>query len=543
MFARTPLLVLVFALAGAHAACSAESASDEPAAAAGPAAGPAGARSPLANPAPPADAATGDAATPAAARFDLGANAGDPTWSNAQNALAQRLAQQPNTNRAKNVILFVADGMGVSTVTAGRIHVGQKLGGPGEDHVLSFEAMPHAALVKTYNLDAQVPDSAGTATAMMTGLKTRIGAIGLRADQARQGCAENANDLPRTLGELAEEAGLATGIVSTARITHATPAAVYAHAPNRNWESDADLPSSALETGCTDIASQMIGFAFGDGLDVMLGGGRQMFLPAGEGGKRRDGQDLTELWRDGPAARLYVEDAAGLASAAGTSDQVLGLFASSHMDYEADRDPASQPSLADMTRFAIDRLSQSESGFFLMVESGRIDHAHHAANAARALEDLAAFDAAVAAALEIVDLDETLVLVTADHDHTFVISGYPARGNPILGLVHPVDRFTGERSAETMPAGDGKPYATLGYYNGPNLRGADEPPLTEEQAQGIDFIQEAAVPMMSETHAGHDVPLYAAGPWAHLASGTIEQNFVFHMIAHAYGWEGLEGGD
>ena len=178
-----------------------------------------------------------------------------------------------------------------------------------------------------------------------------------------------------------------------------------------------------------------------------------------------------------------------------------------------------------------------------MIEGGRIDHAHHAGNAARALEDTLAFDAAIKTVLEKTSRDDTLVVVTADHSHTMTISCYPKRGNPIFGKVVNVDD-------ELELAGDGKPYTTIGYANGPGSAfpplGKDEdkskaqaagvrPDLTDVDTLNVDFLQPSTVPMASETHAGEDVAVYAWGPFAHLFQGTVEQNYIYHVMSHASG--------
>ena len=118
-----------------------------------------------------------------------------------------------------------------------------------------------------------------------------------------------------------------------------------------------------------------------------------------------------------------------------SAERVFGLFNESHMQYEADRgnDIAGEPSITEMTSKAIDILAQNENGFFLMVESGRIDHAHHAGNAYGALQDTIAFADAIQAAVDMTDPQETLILVTADHGHVFTIAGYPKRDNtPVI---------------------------------------------------------------------------------------------------------------
>ena len=134
---------------------------------------------------------------------------------------------QPSTagNVARNVILFIGDGMGVSTVTAARIFDGQSLGMSGEEYALVFETFPHVALVKTYNTNQQVPDSGGTATAMMSGIKTRAGVINVGPDAHRRACRE-ALGLPlKPLGVMAKEQGKSVGVVTATRLTHATSAA------------------------------------------------------------------------------------------------------------------------------------------------------------------------------------------------------------------------------------------------------------------------------------------------------------------------------
>ncbi|RYY39284.1 MAG: alkaline phosphatase, partial [Sphingomonadales bacterium] len=169
-----------------------------------------------------------------------------------------RVVSAPPPTRAKNVILFIGDGMGISTITAARIYEGQKRGQTGEENLLSFEKFPQTALVKTYNTDAQVPDSAGTATAMNAGVKTRIGSIGVGEAAERGDCASGkANPLPSS-AEAAKRAGLQVGIVTTTRITHATPAAVYGHSVSRDWESDKDIPAAERPEGCADLAAQLV---------------------------------------------------------------------------------------------------------------------------------------------------------------------------------------------------------------------------------------------------------------------------------------------
>jgi len=433
--------------------------------------------------------------------------------------------------RARNVILFIGDGMGISTVTAARIYAGQKQGQTGEEYVLPFENFDHVALVKTYNSNAQVPDSAGTASAMNTGVKTNIGMLGFGPGATLGDCASGkGNELP-LVSEEAHDKGKALGIVSTARITHATPAAVYARSVSRNWEGDSEIPEDQRGLGCMDIARQLVETPF----DVALGGGSAAFFGEGKGGRRLDaGADLPGEWtaKTGGTFATSMDEM----TAAPAGKPLLGLFSPSHMTFTADRTPEStEPTLTDMTATAVGRLRGDPQGYYLMVESGRIDHGHHAGQAGYALEEAVEFARAIQWAIDNTDPEETLILVTADHSHVFTMAGYPRRGNDILGLVVPPagggeDGDTGEGPSL---AADGKPYTTLGYGNGP---GAIKPGGREMPETGVAAHQQAAIPTGSETHGGEDVALYANGPGAQNVRGVMEQNLIYDVIRKAFGW-------
>jgi len=490
----------------------------------------------------------------------------DPLYIAAQATLSLKQAQ-PTKYKAKNVILFVGDGMGVSTLTAARILQGQQAGNSGEEGYLSFETFPYSAQVKTYNVDAQTPDSAGTMTAMMSGVKTDAGVIGVSEEVERGNCASSQGHELITALELAEIKGLSTGIISTARITHATPAATYAKSAERNWEDISDMTDEAITNNCQDIASQLVNFEMRleqrfpgvdvDGIEVVMGGGRRHFLPNDAAfnsadaksdieGDRTDERDLTAEWQEKYPNGEYIIDQAGFdAIDVNTTERVFGLFNESHMQYEADRanDIAGEPSLSQMTSKAISILDNNDKGFFLMVESGRIDHGHHAGSAYSALTDAIEFSNAVQAAIDNTNPEETLILVTADHSHVFTIAGYPKRGNPILGKVVAIGQ-TQPSSAE-----DGTPYTTLGYNNGGGFRNlgtetnadagynsealAGRQDLTDVDTTTSGFHQETTVPLGSETHAGEDVSLHASGPGAQLAQGVIEQSVIYHLINQA----------
>jgi len=451
-------------------------------------------------------------------------------------------AQQITANKrlAKNVILFVGDGMGISTVTAARILEGQTKPDHrgGEENQLEFERFPYVALSKTYGANQQTPDSAPTMSAIVAGVKTNEGVLSVSSEVSRKEKDLNVVESHKvtTLLEQAEQHGLSTGVVTTARLTHATPAACYAHTSERDWESDAQLPA---DTAIADIARQLLNFGYGNGLEVALGGGRSMFLPAsqadpedeGKTGGRKDGLDLTQQWLKQYPKAVYVYDKAGFdAVDPQNTEHLLGLFERSHMEYEYDRpsDRGGEPSLSQMTEKAIDILAKNPKGYFLMVEAGRIDFAHHAGNAFRALTDTIELSNAVRTAVNKTVAADTLIIVTADHSHTFTIAGYPERGNPILGLVkHPgAQDFALDKN--------GQPYTTLGYTNGPGYRGPGKrPDLRNLNTAHPDFLQEAAIPLELETHAAEDVAIYATGPKAHLFHGVQEQSYIYQVMAHA----------
>ena len=402
-------------------------------------------------------------------------------------------------------------------------------------------------------------------TAMMTGQNTNAGVLGL--DDTTEYADFNADGdgqrLP-TLLERAQARGMRVGVVSTARITHATPAACYAHTNDRNAENAIAL--QALPGDPT------FNSALGKGVDLLLGGGRQYFVPVGTsdeeggGGSRSDGRDLRAEFQ--AQGYQYVWNKAGFDAL--TKLPALGLFERGHMEYEHDRpgDLGGEPSLTEMTVKAIDLLRGrrfSPRGYFLMVESGRIDHAHHEGNAFRALTDAEELNRAIAAAVESVDLRDTLIVVTADHSHVFNIAGYPIRpkdevpypltsydpayatlaGNGILDVVYDLNLTTNH--VEPSTDANGQPYTALVYGNGPGYRGAPRGDPRTDSFPGRGgilplgpwdpaYFQESPVPMGSETHAGEEVAIYAAGPGAEWVRGTVKNTFVHDVMAKALGF-------
>ncbi|XP_076251472.1 alkaline phosphatase-like [Rhynchophorus ferrugineus] len=461
-------------------------------------------------------------------------------YEQARIALRKRLQYAPDGKKphAKNVILFVGDGMGVATTTAARILRGQRMGKSGEDHELAWDSFPAVALAKTYNMDAQIGESSACATALMCGVKTNFETVGLDARGKFENCFSSFSSRVPSLIDWAQESGKATGIVTNTRITHATPAALYGHSPSRYWEDDSKVPPASRKS-CKDLARQLIENDPGRNINVLLGGGRRHWLPkvahdpeqTKEEGRRLDGRNLIDDWvRDKKKRGLkaeYVWNKGQLDKINPNQlDYILGLFSYSHMDFEADRDPgpSGDPSLADMTRSALSILLKNPKGFLLVVEGGRIDHAHHYNNAYRALDETLAMETALLAALALVNPTETLIVVTSDHSHVLTMGGQATpRGHPILGPDSKVSDV------------DGQPYTTILYGNGPGFATPRIVPMnTTSAVEDRNQVHGAAVPRQWGTHGGEDVPVYALGPLATtLFTGTFDQSYIPHAIAYS----------
>ncbi|XP_069435588.1 intestinal-type alkaline phosphatase-like [Ovis canadensis] len=458
----------------------------------------------------------------------------DPAFWNRQAAQALDVAKklQPIQTAAKNVILFLGDGMGVSTVTAARILKGQMAGKPGPETPLAMDKFPYMALSKTYNVDRDVPDSAGTTTAYLCGVKTRMKVIGVSAAAQFNQCNTTYGNEVTSVINRAKKAGKSVGVVTTTTVQHASPAGAYAHTVNRNWYSDAQMPAQAKREGCQDIATQLV---YNMDIDVILGGGRIYMFPEGtpdpeypynirQNGVRKDKRNLVQEWQAKHQGAQYVWNRTALLQAANDSSvtKLMGLFEPGDMAYDIHRDHIKDPSLEEMTEAAVRVLSRNPQGFFLFVEGGRIDHGHHESIAYRALTEAVVFDNAIAKASQLTSEADTLTLVTADHSHVFTFGGYPLRGTSIFGLAD-------------GKAGDGKSYTSLLYGNGPGYRlyMGSRSDVNEKQSMDPEYQQQSAVPLGGETHAGEDVAVFARGPWAHLMHGVQEQTFVAHVMAFA----------
>lgn len=325
---------------------------------------------------------------------------------------------------------------------------------------------------------------------------------------------------------------------------------------SRDWECDALLPKDRQDN-TKDIARQLIENMPGAGLNVIMGGGRQMLgVESDDPGtvrkepfngkvelscQRLDKRNLIDEWISGKYAsdptkkREYVQNRGELQKVKTEHvDYLLGLFSDNHMSYssielEKDDGPLGEPSLSEMVETAIEVLERDKDGFVLVVEGGRIDQAHHQNHARLALEEVLEMDEAIHIALRDTKPAETLIIVTADHSHALTLNGYPERGNDILG-------FANKQNVA--------PYETLSYANGPGYwthraNSTDGKTwirvetLESNERNAASYRHQAMMPLPDETHGGEDVPVYATGASAQLIRGVFEQNYIAYAVSYA----------
>ncbi|PRX31066.1 alkaline phosphatase [Orenia metallireducens] len=292
----------------------------------------------------------------------------------------------------KYVFYFIGDGLGAAQRQLAEYYF--KYQSKDQNAKLVMDKFPVAGINTTYSSDSLVTDSAAAGTALATGYKTNNGVISELP---------NGNKI-KTLLEGAKSKGMATGLVSTTRLTHATPATFATHIDSRNKENE--------------IAAQYVE----SGVEYLAAGGYRYFVPKNGDlkSKRKDDRDLVKEFK-GKGYNTFISEA-------DTSqfrrfvpqgkDKVVALFTYSHMPYEVDRDVNKVPSLAEMTEKGIDVLSQYENGFFMMIEGGRIDHAAHANDPVGMVHDTLAFDRAISKAYKFYQAHpkETLIVVAGDHE-------------------------------------------------------------------------------------------------------------------------------
>lgn len=466
-------------------------------------------------------------------------------------------APDANSGRTKNVIYLVGDGMGRTHVTAGRERF------YGAEGKMVMETLPSQGYVSTYAVEKNsgqpgeagftpnlVTDSASSATAWASGVKTYNAALGVDAK----------GRVVPTVMELAKQAGYRTGNVSTAEITDATPAGQMSHALARGCQGpvysaaacqDATVTGAALPTSdvrVTPIADQI---ARNGTADVILGGGLARFDAADETALKEQGYTvLGSASSQIPATRTDLN--------AATGEKVFGLFNKGNLTVEKSKQDnpsapqAQEPSLPEMTKKAIDLLGTKQAGgaqgdgFYLQIEGALIDKRSHANDAAQTLEEIKAFDDAVAVALDFAKRDgNTLVIVTADHEcagFNIIEKGSFTNAEAAAPPVNVDAGNTANNSATpARPGGNVRDTTrSTGIVNG---SGSADPrnfaPATfrtpNDPAGVKDGSKEASLWLtyLSGNHTGADVPVYAYGAGSQQLNGSVDNTDLFDVVGNA----------
>jgi len=388
------------------------------------------------------------------------------------------------------IILFVGEGLAPGRIAPTRVFAG------GADVPLSLDSMPHLALVKNYSNDFAAPDSAAAASAIATGVKVNNRSIG----------AESRGGAMPTLIDLARRSGRATGLVSDGKITNATAAAFYAHASD---------PTAQLE-----IARQL---ADASGIDLVLGGGAQDFLPDTKDGNRKDGRDLlAEIRRKGfDVARTKAE----LEAIPGwRRPKLFGAFASGKLAYadqiEARRE---QPSLPDMVRRAIELLQYNRGGYLLVVNAHLMRTGAEQNDSEHTLAETAELDRAVAVALRYAGDKSTIVVCGNVGLGGLHLNGWPFRadrGIAVLGLNSAGDPWFSWASG---PNGM-KSYGTAKLAAQQSASPAAASPIIEPPQEPAAFYAPVALETVE------DVVVFGAGPGTDAFQGSLDNTAIFKII-------------
>lgn len=395
-----------------------------------------------------------------------------------------------HSQRPKNHIMFIVDGMGPAHISGARLYKG------GPEARLALESLPYTGIVRTASTNDFVTDSAASATAYATGVRTYNRSIGMT--DAKVDPSGNSQKLISLLKK-AQEKGKSVGIVTSTRITHATPAAYYANVPNRNMEQE--------------IADQLLAAK----VDVVIGGGAQFFKHASEGGKRRDARNLFQEFEKAGYAVARTDDELFQLN---DNRPVLALLDDDHLPYDLERE-AGQKELKDYVEFAIKRLSKNPKGYFLLVEAGRVDHASHFNQARLAFGDMLAFDRALEFTLS--QKKNTLIIATADHE----------TGGLSLNGYAPYQNASGERLLKNHIRDlvqDKYNYGFIAWGTGPGFHS----PLKVDESV-VNFQHKATYETPVAFHTAVDVPVMAIGPGAKNFTGFFDIEEISQIAARLLG--------
>ncbi|KAE9418518.1 hypothetical protein Angca_003440 [Angiostrongylus cantonensis] len=400
----------------------------------------------------------------------------------------------------KNVIVFVGDGMGIATVTSARINKNQRAGRHYLNEPLYFESFQSAGLVKV-----------------------NTGTLGMKPI-VKEKCT-NVSELHITDGivEGALQKGMGVGFVTTTRITHATPAALYAKGVDRNHEFD-DATLKA-EVKCThDIAKQLLSYPASE-FKVMMGGGSGYLMDKSRNGSRSDGLNVDLKWQKLSDNRRVLRNMLEFDEvSAAANEKLLGIFSPSHLPYYLDELLAGAktvPLLWEMTSKAIEQLQNEQNGYFLMIEGGMIDIAEHENMMHVAFKEVYDFEEAIRRAREMTDVNETLIIVTADHGHALTLPGYLDSDETIFeSQFTQVEQRERQKQTESwVPA--------MFFATGP---GYDSFTGHDDDIDEPHYRQPSAILTKFGFHGGEDVGIWADGPFSELFSTSLENTEVAYII-------------
>ncbi|CAJ0603467.1 unnamed protein product [Cylicocyclus nassatus] len=421
--------------------------------------------------------------------------------------------------KPKNVILFIGDGLGISTLTSARIHNNQASNHGYLTKSMFFENFDAVGLVKTSSIDHHVTDSAAGAVSFYTGWKAESHRLGLKPGTKTFCTNDNTMWITDGIAEGALDKGMEVGFVTNTRVTHATPAALYAKGVHRKYEFD-DAGKEFANCTIVDIALQLLSYP-ANKFKVLMGGGKSNLRSTSNGGKRKDGRDIDIEWSNLGGKRRVMLSVEDLHEVVSEDEKLLGLFADSHV-----REPSnhSLPRLYEMTVKAIKQLQSGENGFFLMVEGGLIDVEQHVNRLYPAFRDVREFDLSIQKAREMTDPSETLIIVTADHGHALTLPGWL----PVEASLFENDFVKSAKSKEEVYFVPAMLFAT-----GPGYRGSfkvKEVLIHEKELRSWNYQQPTAIPHDYGSHGGEDVGIWADGPYSQLFSASLENTEIAYLI-------------
>ena len=426
--------------------------------------------------------------------------------------------------QAKNIILMIGDGMGPAHIQVTWLYATRQLG----KNLVMTEVMDNGRTAYMVNdtADSTVTESAAAATQMATGVKVLAKSIGIGPD----------GKILKTILEMTKEKGKATGLVTTSRITDATPAAFAAHVEHRSDEMR--------------IADQLVK----SDVNILFGGGKDFFVPESEKGKRKDGRNLlNEAKQNGYAVAETAEE---MKKAQG--EKILGIFSQGNMNFEIDRKGSTEPSLAEMTTKALGVLGEKGQGFFLMVEGGRIDHAAHYYDIGSVIFDTLAFDEAAKVAYDFQKANpDTLLIITADHETGgLVVLPYTPTSKEYEGInLEAISKIKASYLKRNKELGDNPSPEKIKeimkkYYDTDltedqvkviqenPLKGLDPRHFTKYGNAGIAFVLRLhhRIAWATDSHSATPLLLWGIGPGSEKINGWRHNTEVFSIMKEAYGF-------